>query len=90
MTKTWEHGKRQFQYVSFYCLPEDAWFHEVSESSGTAYACLVVPDMTPDDGPFTAGPPANATLRFSEGEIPWPIWLRFMVAIEASGHIVEP
>ncbi|MFC0541391.1 hypothetical protein [Kutzneria chonburiensis] len=84
----WEHDGQMFEYISTYCLPEDAWHHEVTGLSASAYICLVIPDLTPD-GPFTPAPPDNATLRFFDSTIPWPIWTKFMTAVQDSRHFAE-
>lgn len=79
----WEHAGQKFEYVSTYCLPEDAWHHELTGLDSPAYACVVIPDATPD-GPFTPSLPSTVTLRLADGTIPWPIWTIFMSVIHDS------
>lgn len=89
MNHIWEHAGQKFQYLSFYSLPEDAWHHELSGLGTQAYACVVIPDTTPDDGPFTPGPPEDVTLVLRDGIIPWPIWVAFLSALRSSGDLTS-
>ncbi len=86
----WTYNGTAFQINSMYLLPEDAWTYELTgwyrTSCGVA---VVIPDTTPDGDPFT---PANAThayVAFTEGPLPWPVLLRFIRFVEASGDIVS-
>ena len=86
----WEYDGTTYQINSRYALPADASTYELtglSDDDGTL--AVVIPDATPDDGPFT---PMNAThARVAAGgrPLPWPLLLRFVRLVEASGDIVS-
>ncbi|MTD15061.1 hypothetical protein GIS00_14050 [Nakamurella sp. YIM 132087] len=83
----WEYDGRRFMYVSGYMLDEGAWHHELSEIGSEACACIVIPDATPDDGPFTPGASETVILRTAAGTIPWPIWVAFMSRVHESNDL---
>lgn len=85
---TWEHDGQKFQYVSTYCLPADAWHHELTGLDSAAAACVVIPDATPD-GSFTPSPLETVTLRMAEGTFPWPIWMAFMGVVRDSHDLTD-
>ncbi|MGK5672490.1 hypothetical protein ACSNOB_06560 [Micromonospora sp. URMC 106] len=50
----WSHGTELYEVNSYYSLPDDAWQYELtgmSEAGG--HLSVVIPDATPEDGPFT-------------------------------------
>lgn len=83
----WEHDGQLFEYTSGYYLDGDAWHHELVGLSAPAFVEISVPDATPDDAAFTPSSPDQVIVRFADGSIPWPIWLKFMSAIQESNDL---
>ncbi|MDG4764408.1 hypothetical protein O7632_09870 [Solwaraspora sp. WMMD406] len=90
----WEHDGRQFEVNSFYFSEHDSWCYEMYEvdtqSADNAYIEVRVPDASPDDGPFTPQP-ADQVSCTAHGKLsfPWPVFRRYIDAINASGDIVD-
>lgn len=82
----WEHDGRLYEYDSGYHVEENAWLHELTGLSAPASVVVSVPDASPGDAAFTAGPSDGITLRFSDGSVPWPIWTTFMSAVHGSAN----
>ncbi len=85
----WVYDGTSYRMNSMYALPENAWTYELSgPSSSYGTVAVVVPDTTPDDGPFTPMDASHARVTAGDGELPWPLMLRFIRYVEASGDIV--
>lgn len=86
------HNGAKYQIVSMYLLPQDAWTYELTGPYGTsgppAGLAVMIPDATPDGGPFTPSDAADATVALASGSLPWPLVLRFLRFVETSGDIV--
>ena len=78
----WEHDGQLFQYDASYHVDEDAWHHELTGLSAPGFVLVSVPDATPDDAAFTPSSPDQVLVRFTDGSIPWPIWLKFISTIQ--------
>ena len=58
-------------------------------SSGNGpYLAIVIPDVTPDEGPFIPKHVGHALVRIGGGVTPWPILLQ-LIDLAESGDIVE-
>jgi hypothetical protein len=55
--EVWEHDRRLYEVNSYYSLPDDAWQYELVGLTGAPgigpYLTIVIPDATPEPGPFT-------------------------------------
>jgi hypothetical protein len=90
----WWHGGRRFEVNSFHLGQDDAWCYELYEvgapAEGNVYFEVRIPDAFPDSGPFTPEPADRVTLTaHGQWTTPWPVFRRFVNAIEASGDIVS-
>lgn len=86
----WSHAGVTYQVVSGYSLPDNAWQYELSGNTGPGpHLAVVVPDATPNDGPFTPMDVDHVVLVVSEGVTPWPILARLVILVESSGDIVN-
>jgi hypothetical protein len=87
MVEIWEHDGAVWDYLSYYSLVEDAWVHEArSFEGGTRHVEIVIPDATPDDGPFIPRPD-DAFIRMGEGSIPAGILTRLIAAARDAGDL---
>jgi hypothetical protein len=81
----------RFELNSFYALPEDAWVYElahVARACGQGLAVLI-PDANPVGAPFTPLGAAQVRVLVEDGTRPWPVLMRFLRFVEASGDIVS-
>ncbi|MFC8619746.1 hypothetical protein ACFT9M_25515 [Micromonospora purpureochromogenes] len=90
--EVWDHDGKLYEVNSWYCLPDDAWQYELvelTEPPGRG-ACLavVIPDATPEPGPFTPKHADHVLLAVARGVTPWPILRRLIDLVESSGDIV--
>jgi hypothetical protein len=89
----WAHGGTLYEVNSYYSLPDDAWQYELVGQAGAPttrpYLIVLIPDATPEDGPFTAEPSEHARVTVHDGQTPWPILRRFVDLIEQSGDITH-
>jgi hypothetical protein len=86
--EVWSHGSKNYDVVSYYSLPDDAWNYELTGLSDIRlWIAIQIPDATPYDGPFTPRPAREALVMVTDGEIPWPILRRFMDLVESSGDL---
>ncbi|MEU4565008.1 hypothetical protein AB0F72_42075 [Actinoplanes sp. NPDC023936] len=89
----WAYNGMAYQTNSMYLLPEDAWTYELTGSCPTSGAvaglAVVIPDTTPDGEQFTPADALHAWVAAAEGPLPWPVLLRFIRFVEASGDIVS-
>jgi hypothetical protein len=54
--ESWVHADEIYQVNSMYLLPDDAWAYELTPAAcdrGRMSLIVLIPDATPDDGPFT-------------------------------------
>lgn len=86
----WAHDGKLYEVNSYYSLPDDAWQYELVGLSGAPgtgpYLIVLIPDATPDDGPFTPRV-AEPVQVIQHGQTPWPVLHRFVDLIEGSGDI---
>jgi hypothetical protein len=89
----WAHDGKLYEVNSHYSLPDDAWQYElagISGSPGTGpYLAVLIPDATPDDGPFTPKQAEHVRALIHDGQAPWPVLHRFVDLIEDSGDITH-
>ena len=86
----WAYDGATYEVNSMYALPEDAWTYELTALCGDDGAlAILIPDATPDDGPFTPMDATHARVAASDGPLPWPLLLRFIRFVETSGDIVS-
>lgn len=87
----WRHEERTFEVNQFHA--GDAWSYELYEPDTPANDSLDVriPDLRPDTGPFTPAPADRVTLTMhGDWTIPWPVFHRFLTAVEDAGDIIQP
>ncbi|WP_233624940.1 hypothetical protein [Actinoplanes sp. ATCC 53533] len=75
-----------------YLLPDDAWAYEMTPAArdrGRMSLIVLIPDATPDDGPFTPKGSTHARVVLEEGNLPWPVLSRFLQSVDSSGDIVD-
>ena len=87
----WTYNGAVYQVNSMYLLPDGAWTYELTGPHGTSGKvtglAVVIPDATPDDGPFTPMDSTHAHVVTDDGHLPWPVLLRFIRLVETSGDI---
>ncbi|MEV8514890.1 hypothetical protein [Dactylosporangium sp. NPDC051484] len=88
----WLHDDKLYEVSSGYSLPDVAWQYELTGLTGAPgtgpYLEIVIPDSTPDDGPFTPGPAHHVFVRAGGGQVPWPILTKFIGLVESTGDLV--
>ncbi|MEU7802413.1 hypothetical protein AB0B10_24430 [Micromonospora arborensis] len=92
--EVWHHDGKLYEVNSYYSLPDDAWQYELAGLTGASgaagpYVAIVIPDATPDDGPFTPRPAQHALVHLGGGQLPWPILRKLIEMVESSGDLVE-
>jgi hypothetical protein len=90
----WQHDDRRYEVNQFHFGENDSWCYElyevVPDPADNKYLDVQIPDTQPD-GPFMPAPSDRVTLTMhGDWTIPWPVFRRFLAALEASGDIVEP
>ncbi|GCD96030.1 hypothetical protein [Embleya hyalina] len=89
----WAHDGLLYEVESGYSLPDDAWRYELAGISGAPgtgpYLVVLIPDATPDDGPFTPKRAEHIRTVIHDGRTPWPVLLRFVDLIEGSGDVTH-
>ncbi|MFF7250733.1 hypothetical protein ACFZBU_43535 [Embleya sp. NPDC008237] len=89
----WAHDGLLYEVDSGYSLPDDAWRYELAGVSGAPgtgpYLVVIIPDATPDDGPFTPKQAEHVRTVIHDGRTPWPVLLRFVDLIEGSGDVTH-
>lgn len=87
----WTYNGAVYQVNSMYLLPDGAWTYELTGPHGTSGKvtglAVVIPDATPDGGPFTPMDSTHAHVVTDDGHLPWPVLLRFIRLVETSGDI---
>jgi hypothetical protein len=88
----WTRNCGFYEVNSMYLAWEEAWTYELTgpyETPGSvAGLAVVIPEATPEGGPFTSMGSARARVVVASGQLPWPVLLRFLSLVEASGGIV--
>ncbi|WP_433792948.1 hypothetical protein [Actinoplanes sp. CA-252034] len=88
-----EYEGKLYQFSSGYNLPDDAWTYDLCGLSGAPgtgpYMVIVIPDATPDDGPFTPRPAQYVTVHAGGGVVPWPVLAALIGQVESSGDLVD-
>lgn len=91
--EVWAHDGRLYEVNSYYSLPDDAWQYELAGQDGALatgpYLSVLIPDATPDDGPFTPRQAEHVRVVVHDGLTSWPVLRRFVNLIEASGDITS-
>ncbi|MDT5027639.1 MAG: hypothetical protein QOE61_4065 [Micromonosporaceae bacterium] len=88
--EVWTHGGGLFELNSMYALPDDAWTYELTARSGHRGQGLAVliPDVTSGDAPFTPSGAGMVRVLVEDGAWAWPVVMRLVRFVEASGDIV--
>jgi hypothetical protein len=90
--EVWDHDGKLYEVNSYYSLPDVAWQYELIGLTGAPgtgpYLAIVIPDATPDEGPFSPKHVGHALVRIGGGVAPWPILLR-LIELAESGDIVD-
>jgi ribosomal protein L7/L12 len=88
----WTHDGEVYEVNSMYLLPDDAWAYELTGPRGNSGRgpglMVLIPDATPDDGPFTPMAAAHARVLVEDGHLPWPVLRRFVRLVVRSGDLV--
>jgi hypothetical protein len=82
----WEFDGAVYEVVSFYSVAGDRWSYELTGPDRSCVA-VIIPDVTPEAGPFTAEPSTSVRVITTDGTLPWPVLIRFMDLVESSGDI---
>jgi hypothetical protein len=89
--EVWFHDGKRYQVDSYYSLPHDAWHYELSGLTGAPgtgpHITVVVPDATPDDGPFMPKDATHALVAVAGGVTPWPILRRLLDLAKSSSDM---
>ncbi|MEV4133517.1 hypothetical protein AB0J72_15265 [Dactylosporangium sp. NPDC049742] len=90
----WQHDDRRYEVNQFHFGDNDSWCYELYEvkpdAAGNDYIDVQIPDTQPENGPFVPGPADHVTLTMhGNWSIPWPVFRRFVDAVQASGDIVD-
>ncbi|MFE3202340.1 hypothetical protein [Embleya sp. NPDC059237] len=89
----WAHDGLLYEVDSGYSLPDDAWRYELAGISGAPgsgpYLVVIIPDATPEDGPFSPKQVEHVRTVIHDGRTPWPVLLRFVDLIEGSGDVTH-
>lgn len=91
---TWSQGDRRFEVNHYHYGEAGSWCYELYEvEPGTTennYIDVLVPDASPESGPFVPMPAEHVTLTMhGRWELPWPVFRRFLDAVRAAGDIVD-
>jgi hypothetical protein len=85
----WSHQDKQFEVLSWYCVPEGAWQYELTGAVRPGpYLAIVIPDATPD-GPFTPRQAQDDLVHLGAGVVPWRILEKLINLFETSGDLVN-
>lgn len=88
----WSHGAEQYELISMYSVPADAWYYELRGLAEPPdmgpYLTVSIPDATPD-GPFTPMPAEHIVVYADGGVLPWPVLRKLIQLLESSGDLVE-
>jgi hypothetical protein len=90
--ESWTHADEVYEVNSMYLLPDSAWAYEmtpVTADRGRMSLIVLIPDATPDDGPFRPRGSTHAQVVLDDGDLPWPALSRFLQVVESSGDIVR-
>jgi hypothetical protein len=89
--EVWSHDGRLYEVNSYYSLSDNAWQYELVGLTGARgpHMAVVIPDATPDDGPFTPKPADHVVVSVGDGRTPWPVLRRLLDLVESSGDIAE-
>lgn len=84
--EVWDHDGKLYEVNSYYSLPDVAWQYELIGLTGAPgtgpYLAIVIPDVTPDEGPFIPRHVGHALVRIGGGVTPWPILLQLIELAE--------
>jgi hypothetical protein len=91
--EVWDHDGKLYEVDSYYSLPDGAWQYELVGLTGAPgtgpYLTIVIPDATPEPGPFTPKGAGHVLVSVADGVTPWPILRRLLDLVESSGAIVD-
>jgi hypothetical protein len=91
--EVWDHDGKLYEVNSYYSLPDDAWQYELVGLTGAPgtgpYLTIVIPDATPEPGPFTPKHAGHVLVAVAGGVTPWPILRRLIDLVESSGDIID-
>ena len=84
--EVWDHDGKLYEVNSYDSLPDVAWQYELIGLTGAPgtgpYLAIVIPDVTPDAGPFIPRHVGHALVRIGDGVTPWPILLQLIELAE--------
>jgi hypothetical protein len=90
--ESWVHADEIYHVNSMYLLPDDAWAYEMTPAAcdrGRMSLIVLIPDATPDEGPFTPEGSTRARVVVEDGDLPWPVLSRFLQSVDSSGDIIN-
>jgi hypothetical protein len=90
--ESWAYGDEIYHMNSMYLLPDDAWAYELTPAAhdrDRMSLTVLVPDATPDDGPFTPQGSTHVRVVLEDGDLPWPVLSRFLQSVVSSGDIID-
>jgi hypothetical protein len=90
----WSYEDRRFKVNHFHYGDADSWSYELYEAGPAVtennYIDVRIPDASPESGPFVPMPAEHITLTMhGRWALPWPVFRRFLDAIQAAGNVVE-
>src|SRR5690349_8614452 len=88
----WSFGGEQYEIISMYSLPDDAWHYELTGLTGPPaarpYLAVDVPDATPG-GAFTPQPAQHVVVHAGGGVLPRLVLTRLIDQLDSSGDLVD-
>ena len=73
--ESWAYGDEIYHMNSMYLLPDDAWAYELTPAARNRdrmSLTVLVPDATPDDGPFTPQGSTHVRVVLEDGDLHGP------------------
>ncbi|GIF09804.1 hypothetical protein [Actinoplanes siamensis] len=91
---SWSHEGRRFEVNQLHHGDADSWCYELYEvgpdNPESNYIEVRIPDASPEAGPFIPMLADHLTLTMhGHMALPWPVFRRFLDAIQAAGVILE-
>ncbi|MFI1989758.1 hypothetical protein [Actinoplanes sp. NPDC020271] len=92
---SWSYEGRRFEVNQFHHGDAGSWCYELYEvdpdNPENNHLEVRIPDASPEAGPFVPMPADHVTLTMhGHWALPWPVFRRFLDAIQAAGDFVEP
>lgn len=90
---SWRFNERALEVNSYHFGEHDCWCYELYDVDPGAtrnnYVDVRIPDLQPAGGPFVAAPAEVTFTVHGSLTLPWPVLLRLVDAVMASGDIVN-